>query len=507
MIELKNITKRFGNVTANENLSCTIKRNKVHGFIGENGASKSTFMKILAGFYKPDSGSIKLNGKEVMLASPSDSQKHGIGMVHQSFSLINKLTVLENVIIGDKNIPVVYSKKNIGSLLKKIITEIDLDLQVTSYIEDLNFAEMQLVEILKLLWRENDILIFDEPLSQLSFTESEKILKLIRSLTREKNKTAILVSHNIPEMLNYCDEVSILRNGKLIKTIEADKTDEKEVAKLMIGSEVESKYLANRKEIDSITKKDLISIIDLKTKQDKDARTVDLKGINISIKEGEILGLAGVKNNGQEDFLKVLFGLTKPLSGQFKYKGNYIPWDQLLKKLKVKNFIPGDPVNEGSTFDLPLHYNLLFKKVYGYGNNEPFILNKNKLLQEATEMCFNYDINPKNPLITTKNLSGGNLQKSIIAREMDGIFDLLLASNPLAGLDIKFSSKLFDSFYDLTRNKNKSIVLNANNINQLFEICDRIAVFNRGLLTGIVERDKFDKDTISLLMGGVKIEY
>ena len=504
MIELENITKTFGKVNASNNVSCKIEFNKIHGFIGENGAGKSTLMKILAGFYKPSSGFIRMNKKIVRFNSPVDSQKSGIGMVHQKFSIINNLTVLENIILGDRRVPVLYSKSKISKEIQKLIDDVNLNIDVNAYIEDLSFSDMQLVEILKLLWRENEILIFDEPLSQLSFIESEKILNLIKSLVNDKSKTVIIVSHNISEMLKYCDNVSILRQGKLVKSTKTALVNEKEVAKMMIGAELENDYLNKRNNDLQEQKEDLISIENLTTKADKRHNTVDLKGVSLSLKRGEVLGLAGVKNNGQEDFMKVVFGITKPLLGQFKYKGKNIFWSEIKNKIKVISFIPGDPVKEGSTYNLPLYFNLLFKKIYNHRFNSSYFINKQDVLKEAKKLCDDYDINPRNPMILTKDLSGGNLQKSIIAREMDADWNLLLASNPLAGLDIKFSSNLFNSFYDLTRKEKKTIVLVANNIDQLFEICDRIAVFNRGQLMGVVTSDEFDKERISLLMGGVK---
>lgn len=498
MIELQGITKSYQNNIVNDDISCTINKGEIHAFLGENGAGKSTLMKILAGYVKQDRGVIKINNKEISFNSPSEARSHGIGMVHQQFSLIDKLTVFENLIIGNNDIPIFFSKRKLGKKITELLNDIGVDLDINDYISRLNTSDKQLVEIIKLLWCDNEILIMDEPLSQLSFFEGEKVLVLISKIAKIKEKTILLISHNIAEILKYADRITVLRNGRLVKTLIAKNTNEDELANLMIGSNHMAVLLKENHISDTSP---LVSIKDLWTKQEDNSSDISLRNINIDIMRGEILGIAGVKDNGQESFLSVLNGNIIPRRGTITLKGKNDNVKRIHRKL-LTSFIPVDAITEGSIQNMSITDNLLFKKVENGNFNKGALLKKVQMTETANSIIRKYGIQPTSHLSIAKNLSGGNLQKTIIARELESDWELLLASNPLSGLDIKFSKMLLNLFIQY-RNEGRSILFQSNNVTHLFEVCDRIAVFNRGNLMGILNREEYLLDRIASLMGGI----
>lgn len=498
MIELQSITKSYQNNIVNDDISCTITKGEIHAFLGENGAGKTTLMNILAGYVKQDKGIIKINNKKTSINSPTEAKSYGIGMVHQQFSVIEKLTVLENLIIGNNTIPVFFSKRKIEKKINELLSDIGVDLNINEYVGNLDTSDRQLVEIIKLLWCENEILILDEPLSQLSFFEGEKVLNLVSKLAKIKNKTILLISHNITEILKYADRVTVLRNGKLIKTLNSNETNEEELANLMIGNNLTEFML---KENNISDNSPLISIRNIFTNHESNSTDVSLRGINIDIMKGEILGIAGVKNNGQESLLRVLHGNLVPNKGTIIIKGKNGNVKSIHKRLFV-SCIPTDSNSEGSISDMSITENLLFKKVENGDYNNGVLLRNEQMEEVANSIIKKYGIQPTSPLSIAKNLSGGNLQKTIIARELESNWELLLASNPFSGLDIKFSKMLLNLFIQY-RNEGRTILFQSNNVTHMFEICDRIAVFYRGNLMGILNREEYQLDKIAILMGGV----
>ncbi|MGY3214495.1 ABC transporter ATP-binding protein [Mucilaginibacter sp. HD30] len=499
MIEFEHISKTYGSLRANDDISCSVGRGKIHAFLGENGAGKSTLVKILAGYEMPDGGRLKLDGQTVHFRSPADAKKRGIGMVHQQFSLIPKLKIWQNLVIGDSRLSLFFSEKKIKRQVNTLLKEIGLELDLDRLAGDLNPADRQIAEIVKLLWGEHDILIMDEPLSQLSFLEGERILELIAGIVRIKQKTVILISHNISEILAYADQVTVLKKGKVVATVAAQGSDERELAGLMLGREQQTKVPAEQRSV--LKEEPLVSLRGVTTIQRGGSSDIALRGIDLDILPGEILGIAGVNNNGQETLLKLLNGNIGSFSGQLAINGVTLSNGDIREKLRV-GYIPAEALREGCVPGMSVRENLFFKQIGAGVFDQGLRLNHASIRIAADDMIGRFDIQPADNLLLAGQLSGGNLQKLIIARETGANYQLLLAANPLSGLDLGFSGKLLAMFVT-HRNEGRTILFQSNNITQLFEICDRIAVFNRGLLSGVLTKSDYNLDKMALLMTGL----
>ncbi|GAB3507368.1 ABC transporter ATP-binding protein [Emticicia fontis] len=499
-IEFEHLSKKYGILSANDDITCSVSRGEFHAFLGENGAGKSTLVKMLAGYEAPDAGCIRLDGRVVHFRSPAEAKRFGIGMVHQQFSLIPKLKIWQNMLIGDRRFPLFFSEKRIKKGLAALLGDIGLKLDLDQLAGDLNTADRQIVEIVKLLWGKSDILIMDEPLSQISFVEGERILNLIAEIVRVKQKTVILISHNIAEIIKYADRVTILKKGKLVATVTAKGADERELAGLMLGNDQPA--IIPEATVQSHSDVPLISLRAVATTPQKRSGDIALRGIDLDIMPGEILGIAGVNHNGQETLLKLLNGNVKAMGGQIAVDGISLPSGMIRERLRV-GYIPMEALREGCIPELTISENLLFKSIGDGAFDKGLRLDHASVEDASANMIGRFDIQP--PFSTAKagRLSGGNLQKMIIARETETNYRLLLAANPLAGLDLGFSGKLLAAFAT-HRNNGRTILFQSNNISQLFEVCDRIAVFYRGSIAGILTKNNYSLNSMALLMTGLK---
>lgn len=468
IIEFINIIKKFGNLTANDNISFAVKKNTVHCIVGENGAGKSTLMKILFGSYKQNSGILKVNGTAVDFRSPLDAIANGIGMLHQHFMLIDDFTVLENVILGSektKNIKIDFDESR--KILIEYINKYNLDLSLDKKISELSISEQQKVEILKLLYRNSDIIIFDEPTAVLSPIEVVEFFKIIYQFKIE-GKTIILITHKLNEVKEISDFVSVLRRGKLVYETEGENLDIKILSKEIVGDvEIKTENVGYdfSGEPDVIAELKNLNLIKNKVKI--------LNDLELKLRNGEIYGICGVEGNGQNEIIDVLFGVDKNYTGELKVltdKISLVP-DDRLKKGMIKEFTVGENM-------------ILKKKEYNYINNKSV----NKI---ASEVIQKYDVRLSDINSPMESLSGGNQQKVIIAREIELGNDLLIFSHPTRGVDIAASAFIHSMILE-QKKIGKSILLISSDLDEILKLSDRLGVINKGRIVAEFEKSQFD---------------
>ena len=501
ILQLTNISKSFGHVQANKNINLTINKGTIHGIIGENGAGKSTLMSIVYGLYQADSGTIKVNEKEIKLKSPRDSIENGIGMVHQHFMLVENFTVLENIVLGFEG-EVVFGK-NLEKAkidLKNLCQTYNLNVDLDSVISDLSVGFRQRVEILKSLYRGAEVFILDEPTGVLTPQEVDELFKILRSL-KEEGKTIVLITHKLNEIMDLTSEVSVMRQGEVVGHTKTENTNREKLAEMMVGRSVLLRIdKSNTKKGDVAFK-----VENLTVKDDLDVTRV--KNVNLEIHEGEILGLAGVTGNGQTELLEALSGIRKVESGEIFLNGEKISDSSELlnpRELKEKGLahIPEDRQRMGLVTDFKAYENLIF----GYHDQEPYskssIMKENKILDYSKRVMEEYDVRPRSPHLMTSNFSGGNQQKLILSRELNENPKVLLIGQPTRGVDIGAIEFIHQRLIDM-RDKGAAILLVSVELEEVLSLSDRIVVMFDGNIVGErVNKDVTDRE-LGLLMAGV----
>ena len=501
ILELTNINKSFGHVQANKNINLKINKGTIHGIIGENGAGKSTLMSIVFGLYQANSGSIKINGKEINLKSPRDSIVNGIGMVHQHFMLVENFTVIENIILGFEGETVfgeklANAKKDLEKLCKTYNFNIDLDAKIA----DLSVGFRQRVEILKSLYRGAEILILDEPTGVLTPQEVDELFKILRSLKGE-GKTIVLITHKLIEIMDLTSEVSVMRQGEMVGHTKTQDTNKEQLAEMMVGRSVLLRV--DKKEI---KKGEVIfKVNNLSVKDDLDV--IRVKNINLEIRSGEILGIAGVTGNGQTELLEALSGIRKVESGNIQLFGEKISdQDNFLnpRMLKEKGLahVPEDRQRMGLISDFKAHENLIF----GYHDQEPFsksaVLNSQEITEYSSKIMQEYDVRPNSPNLITSNFSGGNQQKIILSRELNENPKVLLVGQPTRGVDIGAIEFIHQRLIDM-RDRGAAILLASVELDEILSLSDRIIVMFDGKIVGEKENKNVTDRELGLLMAGV----
>jgi len=501
ILELKDINKSFGHVQANKNINLKINKGTIHGIIGENGAGKSTLMSIVFGLYQADSGVIDINGKTINLKSPRDSIESGIGMVHQHFMLVENFTVLENIILGFEG-EFVFGKnlEKAKTDLKKLCENYKLNIDLDSIIGDLSVGFRQRVEILKSLYRGAEILILDEPTGVLTPQEVDELFKILRSL-QEEGKTIVLITHKLNEIMDLTSEVSVMRQGEMVGHTKTNSTNKEELAEMMVGRSVLlriNKSTAKKGEV-------VFSVKNLVVKDDLDVTRV--KNVNLEVRAGEILGLAGVTGNGQTELLEALSGIRKIESGDIELfnetvsdQNNFL--DPRSLKEKGLAHVPEDRQRMGLITEFKANENLIF----GYHHQEPF--SKSSILQEKNILSFSkkvmgeYDVRPNSPNLITSNFSGGNQQKIILSRELNKNPKVLLVGQPTRGVDIGAIEFIHQRLIDM-RDKGAAILLVSVELEEVLSLSDRIVVMFDGNIVGEkVNKNVTDRE-LGLLMAGV----
>jgi len=501
ILELSNINKSFGHVHANKDINLTINKGTIHGIIGENGAGKSTLMSIVYGLYQADSGTIKVNDKEVKLKSPRDSIENGIGMVHQHFMLVENFTVLENIVLGFEG-EVIFGK-NLEKAkidLKNLCETYNLNVDLNSVISDLSVGFRQRVEILKSLYRGAEVFILDEPTGVLTPQEVDELFKILRSL-KEEGKTIVLITHKLNEIMDLTSEVSVMRQGEVVGHTKTENTNREKLAEMMVGRSVLLRINKSNTQKGDVA----FRVENLTVKDDLDVTRV--KNVNLEIHAGEILGLAGVTGNGQTELLEALSGIRKVESGEIFLNGEKISDSSALlnpRELKEKGLahIPEDRQRMGLVTDFKAYENLIF----GYHDQEPYskssIMKENKILDYSKRVMEEYDVRPRSPHLMTSNFSGGNQQKLILSRELNENPKVLLIGQPTRGVDIGAIEFIHQRLIDM-RDKGAAILLVSVELEEVLSLSDRIVVMFDGSIVGErVNKDVTDRE-LGLLMAGV----
>lgn len=498
LLKMERITKQFGEVYANRNINLSVREGEVHTLLGENGAGKSTLMNILMGLYQPTGGEIHLRGEKVRIESPKAAVRLGIGMVHQHFMLIEAMTVFENIILGSKKDSSVFIhgdqlKKDILALSQKYGLDIELDKPVT----EISVGAQQRVEILKALYRGAELLILDEPTAVLTDLEAESLFAIIRRLTGE-NKSVIFISHKMREVLAVSDRITILRAGETVTTLDRDQTDGTRLANLMIGREmVPSNYRKVTAPGEEVLRLEHVDY----QKQHKHS---GLNDVSLTVNKGEILGIAGVDGNGQSQLAQLASGVIAPDGGTVSLKGSrvsrFAPNSFILSHV---SHVPEDRNKMGLIGSMTVRENLVLKST----EEKRFSYFRGALLKRKAITAFALDMQEKNDIRCAsieqevRNLSGGNQQKIILARELESQPELLVAVHPTRGLDIGAAGYVHDTMI-AARDKGCGILLISADFDEILKLSDRIIVMFEGRVMGTYEGNQPPIEEISLAMAG-----
>lgn len=497
ILEMRNITKRFPGVTANDDISISLKKGEVLALLGENGAGKSSLMNVLVGLYRADSGSIYINGSKVSITSPSVASSLGIGMIHQEFMLVDTMTVAENIILGIKDLDLVPDMKKISDKIRSISECYQLKVNPDSYVWQLSVGERQRVEILKLIFRGAQILILDEPTAVLTPQESKELNGIISQMKKE-GKSAIFITHKMDEVMAFSEDVCVLKQGKLVATKRTGDTNPKELAQMMVGREVLFQF--DKKEYkpgDPVLKVENLSALNSKG---MDA----VKQVSFDVKSGEIFGIAGVAGNGQQQLIDSVTGLQSIKSGTVFINETDCSNQNPINFIRAGvSYIPSDRLGMGVAGSMTVLNNLAMK---GY-RKEPFsshgLLIKSYFRKFAENMIELFKIATPGPETVVKFLSGGNIQKAILAREIDSCRNLLVAAYPSRGLDVGATQAVRTRLIE-QRDEGKAVLLISEELDELLMIADRIAVMFEGQFMGIVDSSKTDREELGLMMTGMK---
>ena len=500
-IELKDITKRFGHVIANSDVNLKVRPGTIHGIVGENGAGKSTLMNILFGLYQPDSGTIFLNEQAVEVNSPEKSIALGIGMVHQHFMLVPTFTVLENAMLGNEGSMLLKSgEESVLNRLKGLSKNYGLDVDFEAIISDIPVGMQQRVEILKALNRGAKILILDEPTGVLTPQETIGLFDILKSL-REQGVTIILITHKLKEIMNITDSVSVMRGGKVVANFSTEKTSPEELAENMVGRKV---LLSIKKPTAKIGK----SVLEVKNlgHNSKDGVEV-LKNISFNLKEGEILGIAGVAGNGQSELLDILSGIEILQRGQITINDKtilpYQDWNSKKARDVGVAHVPEDRHKRG----LVLPFYNYENSILGYHQNEEyssgFFMDKKKILNFVDQLIENFDVRPRSSSISSGKLSGGNQQKLVLAREIESNPKILLVGQPTRGVDIGAIERIYEDLMNL-KSKGTAILLVSVELDEIMSLSDRIIVMNQGSIVGETNSADATELDIGKMMSGIE---
>ncbi|MEK4129076.1 ABC transporter ATP-binding protein [Solibacillus sp. FSL W8-0474] len=499
VIEMLGIRKEFGSFVANNNITLQLKKGEIHALLGENGAGKSTLMNVLFGLYQPEAGEIKVRGESVKITDPNKANDLGIGMVHQHFMLVENFTVTENIILGSEPtklgaINIKDAAKDIAALSKKY----NLDVDPYAKIEDISVGMQQRVEILKTLYRGAEILIFDEPTASLTPQEITELIAILKLLIKE-GKSIIIITHKLKEIMEVSDRVTIIRKGEGIGTVITAETNPDQLAELMVGRQVEFKTEKG----EAHPTEEVLSIENLVV---ADYRNIDkVKGLNLSVRRGEIVGIAGIDGNGQSELIEAITGLRKIKSGKVTLNGKDITG---LKPRDITEtglgHIPQDRHKHGLVLDFPIGHNIALQTYYKSPISKGFIMDYRKINEKARQVIEEFDVRTgQGEMTPARALSGGNQQKAIIGREVDRDPDLLIAALPTRGLDVGAIEFIHSRLIE-QRDKGKAVLLVSFELDEVMNVSDRIAVIYDGTIVDTVYPKETSEQELGLLMAGEK---
>ena len=499
-IEMAGITKVFPGVVANDDVTLRVRDNEIHAILGENGAGKSTLMSILFGLYEPDSGTISIRGKEVRIADPNHATALGIGMVHQHFKLVHNYTVTENIILGNEprnrwgDVDIGAARKRVGELSALY----GLDVDPGALIENITVGMQQRVEILKILYRKADILIFDEPTAVLRPQEIDELMLIFERLKAE-GKTIILITHKLKEIKQAATRCTVLRRGKVVGTVDVASASESDMAAMMVGREVQFSLEKPKAKLGET----ILKIEDLSVRNSRGFEAV--RNFSLEVRRGEIVGIAGVDGNGQAELVEAITGLRHVEKGRILLKGEEITRASIHSRIeRGVGYVPEDRQKEGLVLDFRLDENLVLK-TYG---KAPYssglgVLDRGAMERNAAALIKDFDIRAGEGASTkVRSMSGGNQQKAIIAREIELSPDLLVIAQPTRGLDVGAIENIHTRIL-AERNKGRAVLLVSFELDEILNLCDRIAAISKGEIVGIVDGESANEREIGAMMAGV----
>lgn len=496
VVELKQITKVFPGIIANDSISFKLHKGEIHALLGENGAGKSTLMNIVFGLYQPEEGSIEVNGEPVIIDSPNRAIELGIGMVHQHFKLVQPFTVTENIILGSepkKRTRINYKKAT--EEIRQLSEQYGLQVNPNAKIHDISVGMQQRVEILKTLYRGAEILIFDEPTAVLTPQEISELMEIMKRLVAE-GKSIILITHKLKEIMQIADNVTIIRRGKVVDTVKKSETTPQELAEKMVGRNVTFKVDKKPAEPGSVVL-EMANIVS----NNKEGTAV-LQGLNLQVRAGEILGIAGVDGNGQSELIEALTGLRHVDGGTVKLLGQDIT-NMSPRKITESgvSHIPEDRHKHGLVLDFSVSENMVLETYYKPPFNKGGFLNFDAIDKHATRLVERFDVRTPSIATHARSLSGGNQQKAIIAREIDKNPTLMIAAQPTRGLDVG-AIEFVQQQLIAQRDQGKAVLLISFELDEIINVSDRIAVIYEGQIVGEVLPEKTNDQELGLMMAG-----
>ena len=498
VLEVRGITKRFPGVLANDNINLSLHKGQVLGLLGENGAGKSTLMNLIYGLYNPDEGEILVNGQPVEISGPKDAIELGIGMVHQHFQLVDVLTVTENVMLGNESVSGPFLRRDRAQReIEQLSGEYGLDVKPDALISDLPVGIQQRVEIIKALYRHADILILDEPTAVLTPQETRGLFKIMRTLL-DKGVSIIFISHKLKEVLEICDQVVVLRRGKVAGSADPKQSTEQSLASLMVGRDV----ILEVEKASATPGDEILNVVNLHVHDDRGLPAVE--GISFGLQRGEILGIAGVQGNGQTELVEALTGMRTVDSGRFFIKGEDTT-NNSPRKITEQGVghVPEDRQRDGMVASFTVMHNLALCTYYQDKFSDSIVVDDRAIADNARELVEQYDVRP--PIINNiaGGLSGGNQQKVIVAREFSRGVELLIASQPTRGLDVGSIEFIHRQIIRM-RDSGAGILLVSSELDEVLSLADRVAVMFEGEIIDIMPIEQADRDTVGLRMAGVR---
>ena len=496
-IEIKNITKTFGNVIANRDICLDVRKGEIHALLGENGSGKSTLMNVLSGIYTPDSGSVFIGGKAVSFNSPKDSIRIGIGMIHQHFKLVDVLTAKENIIAGQKG-DFLLKKNSMSKRIRDVSSKFGLNVDPDKKIYNMSVSEKQNVEILKVLDRGAKILILDEPTAVLTPQETQMLFSIMRNMKKE-GCAVIIITHKLHEVMEISDRITVLRKGETVGTVDRESTDIKQLTEMMVGRPVDFRIARPETE----NKKTILEIRNLSALNEDKA--LSLNDISFSLSTGEILGVAGVAGSGQKELCEAIAGLYPVFRGEILYENENLVGKNpryIIKSGVSMSFIPEDRLGMGLVASMDMVDNLILKS---YQNRQGMLLDRSPAREMAEMLIKKLDIVTPGINHPVRQLSGGNIQKVLLGREIESNPKLLITAYPVRGLDIGASYTIFDLLNE-QKKKGVAILYIGEDLDVLIELCDRILVLCDGKVTGIVDAATVTKEQLGFLMAGERLE-